>query len=226
MRFLDLVGRPPPGAPRFLRLITDSPAVTEARLLEWNAFADDEGVTALFHVAGDPGAFREQLQDSSFIAEFELTPVSPDRFYVLIVGRPAEAPPLRAILDAIGRLGLVLLTPVVYRDGRAHIRLAGEQAVLQSLVEALPATFDVTVRRIGTFPDARTVPASALSPRQRAAVEAALEVGYYETPRAATHADVADRLDCASNTASVHLQKAEAKLIRAAMAGWPDAGRG
>ncbi|MFB6270785.1 MAG: helix-turn-helix domain-containing protein, partial [Halobacterium sp.] len=52
---------------------------------------------------------------------------------------------------------------------------------------------------------------------QREAVEAALELGYYDDPRAATQADVADRLDCAASTAGDHLRKAEAKLVRAGM---------
>lgn len=219
MRYVELVGRPPPGAPRFLEVITGSAAVREARLLEWNAFADEVGVTALYRVDGDPDAFVEELVGSSFVDSFELTRVAPSRFYVLVVGRSSETPALRAIFHAITRLELVLLTPVVYRGGRAHIRIAGEQSVLQSLVEALPEAFDVAVREIGTFPDERTAPASALSPRQREALEAALEAGYYETPREATHADVAERLDCAANTATVHLQKAEAKLVRSVIGG-------
>jgi predicted DNA binding protein len=56
-----------------------------------------------------------------------------------------------------------------------------------------------------------------LSDRQREAVTVALELGYYNQPRGATHEDVAAELDCAPPTASDHLQKAEATIIRAAM---------
>ncbi|MFC6963264.1 helix-turn-helix domain-containing protein [Halocatena marina] len=56
-------------------------------------------------------------------------------------------------------------------------------------------------------------PVSGLSDRQRAALLAAFDLGYYEQPRQATHKDVAARLDCAPNTASEHLQKAEMKVI-------------
>jgi predicted DNA binding protein len=38
-------------------------------------------------------------------------------------------------------------------------------------------------------------------------------LGYYETPREATHEDVAAELECAPNTATEHLQKGEAKLV-------------
>lgn len=63
------------------------------------------------------------------------------------------------------------------------------------------------------FPSADVNPATTLSERQREALRAALELGYYDTPREATHADVAAELDCAPNTASEHLQKGEAKLV-------------
>jgi len=41
--------------------------------------------------------------------------------------------------------------------------------------------------------------------------------GVLRDPREATYADVAERLDCAPKTATEHLQKAEAKLVRNAM---------
>lgn len=62
-----------------------------------------------------------------------------------------------------------------------------------------------------------TAPTSLLSERQCAAVNVALELGYYESPRNVTHADIADRLGCAPNTVTEHLQKAEAKLVRTAL---------
>jgi predicted DNA binding protein len=56
-----------------------------------------------------------------------------------------------------------------------------------------------------------------LSDRQQAALETALELGYYNQPREATHEDIARELGCAANTATTHLQKGEAKLVRAVM---------
>jgi predicted DNA binding protein len=60
-----------------------------------------------------------------------------------------------------------------------------------------------------------------LSDRQREALEVAVELGYYDTPREATHTDIAAELDCAPNTASDHLQKGEAKLVRAGLTAFP-----
>jgi len=216
MRYLELVGRPPSTAPRFFRLVADSAHVEEARLLEWNPSTED-ALTGLYVVDGDADAFRAEVEDASVVVEFELARVDEGRFYLLVVGRPSAAPLFRQVLDAVTRMGLIVVTPVVYREGTVRFRIVGATEVLQSMVEAVPPGFDVEIHEIGTFPDASTAPETALSERQRVAVTAALELGYYEVPRQATHADVAERLGCAPNTATEHLQKAEAKLVRNAM---------
>jgi predicted DNA binding protein len=216
MRYLELLGRPPSAAPRFFRLVADSTHVEEARLLEWNPSTED-ALTALYVIDGDADAFRGELDDASVIVEFELTRVDDGRFYLLVVGRPSAAPLFQQVIDAVTRKGLIVATPVVYREGTVRFRIVGPTDVLQSMVEAVPPGFEVEIHEIGTFPDAATAPTTALSERQRAAVTTALELGYYETPREATHADVAERLGCAPNTATEHLQKAEAKLVRNAM---------
>jgi predicted DNA binding protein len=55
---------------------------------------------------------------------------------------------------------------------------------------------------------------SLLTDRQREAVEAANDLGYYEIPREASQEDVAERIGCAASTAAEHLRKAETKLLR------------
>jgi len=216
MRYLELVGSPPPGAPRFFRLVADSPHVDEARLLEWNASTAD-ALTVLYAMDGDADAFVSELGESSIIVKFELSRIGEDRFYVLAVGRPSEAPLFQRVIDAITQMGLIVVTPVVYSEGKVHFRIVGESAVLQSMIDAIPSGFDVDIHEIGTFPDGTTAPTTVLSDRQRAAVNVALELGYYESPRNVTHADIADRLGCAPNTVTEHLQKAEAKLVRIAL---------
>nr|WP_276252178.1 helix-turn-helix domain-containing protein [Halomicroarcula sp. SHR3] len=43
-------------------------------------------------------------------------------------------------------------------------------------------------------------------------------MGYYDQPRGATQADVAEVLDCSPQTAGTHLRKAESKVMRAVLA--------
>lgn len=55
--------------------------------------------------------------------------------------------------------------------------------------------------------------AGLLSPEEREAVAAAVDAGYYGTPRNATVADLADRLDTPHSTVQYRLQRAEEKVM-------------
>lgn len=134
---------------------------------------------------------------------------------LLVTVRPDASPLSAAVFRALTRTGLVVDLPVVYREGSVHATFVGEAGALQSALDAFPSAVTVDVEEVGAFGGGN--PASALSDRQREAVLAGLELGYYTVPRQATHRDVAARLGCAPSTASEHLQKAEAKLVRVAM---------
>ncbi|PSP78776.1 hypothetical protein BRC81_07060 [Halobacteriales archaeon QS_1_68_20] len=131
--------------------------------------------------------------------------------------RPLETPLFEAIHRAGPLARFVLRTPMVYRDGTMYGRAVGDPDPLQRALDDAPDAIDVQIEEIGRFRGGLEEPASTLSERQREAVETTLELGYYDQPRGATHGDVAAELGCAPQTASDHLQKAEAKLVRAAM---------
>lgn len=91
--------------------------------------------------------------------------------------------------------------------------------------------FDQVRDAIGTFADLETVRISpltealpdqsgfgtALPPEQRAALHAAVNRGYYETPREITVAELATELDIPRSTLSYRLRSAEAKLAKSAL---------
>jgi predicted DNA binding protein len=129
--------------------------------------------------------------------------------------RDAEVPIFGGSARAIDRTGLVVRRPLVYRDGCIHGHIVGDAETLQATLDQLPDSITVDIDAIQQYPSADVNPVQSLSERQREAVETALELGYYETPRTATQDAVAAELGCAANTASEHLRKAEAKLVRA-----------
>ncbi|ERG88722.1 MAG: putative DNA binding protein [halophilic archaeon J07HX5] len=55
---------------------------------------------------------------------------------------------------------------------------------------------------------------SAITAKQRRALEAAIEAGYYETPRTASLGDVADRLSVSTSAVSQRLNAAETTLVK------------
>lgn len=224
MKSLRLTAQPDPAvAPDLFHLVADSDHVRETRLVGWN-LAGDAGVTLLFAVEGDIEGMRADLPDIAAVATVDTAPLSAERFALLVRLDAAATAVFGDIVAALRQSGLVVVTPVVYRDGEVHARIVGETAAVQAFVDAVPPMVDVAVHEIGSGGVDPTAPATALSTRQREAVLAALELGYYDSPKRATHEDVARALDCAPSTASEHLQRAEAKLVRGAMLGGFDAG--
>lgn len=219
MKYLRVTVRPPPElAPQAFRLLAMSDHVDRARALALNVSAAP-GATALFHVEGEDEALLEGFADAPEVDDAEAVPASVGGFYVLLSLNVGEVPFLAPAFETVARERLVVLPPVVYGDGGVTARLVGAAETITDIVETLPDAVDLEVHEVGERRLAASSIAAVLSDRQREAVLAALDLGYYDQPRQATHEDVAEALDCAPSTASEHLHKAEAKLVRAAFAG-------
>ncbi|MEF8825649.1 MAG: helix-turn-helix domain-containing protein [Halapricum sp.] len=222
MKYLRVEATPDPAAtPPFFELIADAPFVTETRLVDWN-LGDIDNPTVLFSVTGDIDRFRAQIAETQVLQQWDLTPIDDETFYLYLQVDPP--PLLEAVMGVFTMEGLVVVKPLVYRDGSVRARLVAESAVLRTAFESAPEVVDLDIRAIGAYDGGRIDPAASLTDRQRGALEAALDLGYFEQPRSATQADVADRLDCSSSTASEHLRKAQATIVRQAMA-WKSSGR-
>lgn len=213
MQYVQVANTPDPdNTPEIFDLLARSTSVTETRLYEWN-FSVDRNVTGLFEVIGDQDYFEAELSELACIRWYDIIPAGDRRFNLLMVLEPGDVPLLSKGLEKLTQQRLIVMKPVLYRNGRIHAQIVGTSSVLQSAISELPPEVNVSVERIGVFNQSRERPLSELSDRQQKALLVAFELGYYETPRAVTHADIAERLDCASNTASEHLQKAESKII-------------
>lgn len=92
--------------------------------------------------------------------------------------------------------------------------------LMEDFVEAFPGASVA-----GSRPQSRVAPADdrrelwpalreSLTPRQREAIEAASEAGYYEWPRETTAEALADDMDVTPPTFSEHLRCAEQKLVQ------------
>lgn len=217
MKYVRLVARPDlAAAPRLFRLAAAAPYVEETRLLAWNLATGDR-LTALGDVHGDGARLAREVGEEDPVQRVSHTRVGPERHVLLLdVARGAVAM-LEAVLGSFTRDQLIVVKPVVYRDGAVHVRFVGAADAVQGAVDELPDLIDVDVREVGDYHPAAGRAGAALSERQREAIAVAQSIGYYERPRRATHADVAAELGCAPSTASEHLQRAEAKLVRRAL---------
>jgi len=214
MKYAQIVGRPTVDEmPKFYELLADSPCVREALMYDSNNTGSVRPV-ALYEVHGDIERFRKRLEEAPEVQEATTTPISDRRFNLLVVLDLTEASVIEDVLKAVTTEGLIVAKPVVYRNGEVHARIVGSSSTLQKAVEEFPSEIDLDIVSVGEFNRSRESPVSVLSDRQREALFAALDHGYYEQPRRSTHEDVAASLGCEPNTASEHLQKAESKILK------------
>lgn len=216
MRYLRITGEPDLEiVPDTFRIITASEHVREARLEAFNI--GGSAVHFLYRIDGDLEAARAALAETDEVTAVSANRIDGSTGHLLLRLDPAETAIGEHLFGLLEDSGLLVLTPAVYREGTVQAAFVGENAAIQAVMDHLPPAFDVVVKELtGSVPRQETA-ADRLSERQREAVRAALDLGYYDQPRRATHGDVAERLGCAPSTASEHLRKAEAALVRAAI---------
>lgn len=178
--------------------------------------SDQSRPAFLFEVTGDREQFRERLDGSEWVRHYDIAPIDERRFFLHL---QAEARSIaREVFAAMTWESVIVVPPITYRDGCVYGGILGDPADLQGTLDALPDLSNARVEEVSSVVPTPGSLASKLSDRQREALQAASALGYYENPRRATQADVAERLGCAPSTAGEHLRKAEAKLVDAVVA--------
>lgn len=181
-------------------------------VLNWNAAS--RPAAFLLRVYGDTGAFEAMVDADPVVEAYELAAETEQSSLCYLVGEASSG--TQAVFAHFGSGSLLTVPPVEWRDdGTCSFALFGTRADVQAAVEDPPPGVSVTVESVGGNRLAPEAIRQRLSPRQREAVEAALALGYYDEPRAATTEDLGRALDCAPSTAATHLRKAESRLLRA-----------
>ena len=187
------------------RAVRTTTGVSRAELLIWGPTGR---VTSLLWFDCDPDVARELLgavdaATTELIGEDGGT-------YAFLEQETYELD--TAVLGVVADAQVVFLPPVVFSEsGVATVEAVGSRAALGRLYEALDERVPTTIQRVRPFERGRT--SGPLTDRQRAALEAATAVGYYDVPRTGSVADVAAELDCAHSTAGELLRRAEAALV-------------
>jgi predicted DNA binding protein len=98
-------------------------------------------------------------------------------------------------------------------DGSYVVTLIGEDAAFTEAFASLPDEVGIEVVEAGEYhADPREL-FDCLTDRQQEVLEAAVRQGYYESPREATHEDIAAALDCTPGTVGEHLRKIESRVF-------------
>ena len=191
-------------------LWTNAPFIERATALQWNFTGDALGI--LHYAVGDVDAFEAAVEAIPEVIGYEVVRAGEDAFYVYI--RDATTDALGDLFGPITRGGLVVVPPIRYHeDGTVTFSLFGPDEEIGAAIETVPSPVDVTIEEVGGLAATTAAVETHLSDRQQEAIEAAVELGYYEIPREASHTEVAEALDCAPSTAAEHLRKAESKVL-------------
>jgi len=220
MRYLEVsVDQSADERNRMHQFVVDHDAYEISRLLHRDRYAADEHAM-VFHVEGPRGPYERALAGSDAVHDYAISDCTDESFYLYV--RAALAGDDRTFADAFSQPGLVVVPPVEYRaDGTVRLTAVGPADAVQSAVDGVPDRMGVDVRSVGTFDAGRLDARLELTQRQFEAVAAAVEAGYYATPRSATLDDVASRLDCSTGTAGELLRRAERTVMADLVAGGP-----
>lgn len=189
------------------RRIVDGTEVSRADLLMWGPMTT---ISTLLWIDGPPDVATDVLDAVDSTTATNLV-AGDDGTYAFVHQTEYEFPD--RLLELVAESRVVYLPPIrFYQDGTVQFEVTGEAALLAAFSDELADLAEVTIERVREF-DRWGSPAT-LTERQEAALDAAVDVGYYHIPRSGDVEAVAERLDCASSTAGELLRKAESSVIR------------
>lgn len=196
--------------------LASDPSVTPRAVHHVNVL-DDGTAFLLEEYGGDAVRAEEIVREQPDILAFDISPTD-DGFFIYTRLRLTGA-----VADLLGLLQeheTIAETPMAFtREGALRVQFIGEEEALRAVLSELPDEVDIDVERIGTHdPDSEGL-FSLLTERQREVLELAMRCGYYETPRRATHGDIARELDVSAETVGEHLRKAESSVLSTVLPG-------
>jgi len=170
------------------------------------AFSDDGEGVALLELSGpDVVEVLQEMHDEDSVLSLE--PLERDDDSVLVQFETDE--PL--LLVTLREAGLPLEPPLELTGGKASLEVVAPHSKLSDLQEQLDAFgMEFEVGYLYESGDSKRL----LTPRQQELLVAAIEAGYYDTPRECTLTELANEMDTAKSTLSETLHRAEETAIK------------
>ncbi|MFB6072254.1 MAG: helix-turn-helix domain-containing protein [Halobacterium sp.] len=193
------------------REVVDRDAVTRADLLTWGPVG---AATSLTWLDADRGTVRAVLDGVDPVADASLVAGDGGTYAFL---RQTEYGFADDLLDLVTAADVAFPPPLSFcADETARFEAVGESDAIAAFYDDLARFLDVSIEAVHDF--RRGGAPAAVTARQREALAAAVDAGYYDVPRSASVADVAAELDCSTSTAGELLRKAESRVLRDAVA--------
>ena len=103
------------------------------------------------------------------------------------------------------------MLPFAVREGKVRVTLVGDDEQVKAFLENREVNYKVVSLTDAKF--SLNSPVSRLTEKQQEAISLAFRLGYFDTPRKVSAAELAEKLGLASSTLAVHLRRAERRLL-------------
>lgn len=195
-------------------VLTDAGPIERVKLLHVRLQADDS-VVGLYNGVGDRNSLAATLDARDEVLDHDVFGMD-DAIYAYVHLEPGQ--PVVDLLSIVEEYRLILETPMEFTGDGLTLTVLGESGIERAAIQSIPDEIDVEIHRLGEYtPEAEGL-LEVLTDRQLEVLEMAIQVGYYDVPRGATHDEVAAALDCAPSTASEHLRRVESRIMTSLVA--------
>jgi hypothetical protein len=214
MRYVRLRVRPTEGEgfhPLGEALSAD-PSVERGKIYRVDLLEDGTALL-LAEARGDVDRYREILTDSDHVVDFSITRGEEDGWwYSYTHFEPNEVN--ERMLEMKYEMELAMEMPIeIEPDGSMVFTLVGPEEGFAAAPPTDVEGYEMEIVETGDHhPDVGDLFLS-LTERQREVLAAAVDLGYYDDPRAATHEDIAAAVDAAPSTVGEHLRKVESRVF-------------
>ena len=222
MRYLTVLVHPSEGGSfhPLGKQLTDESSITREAIHRVTLL--DDGTVLLFaEGSGDREQYEMIMRDSPFVVDYLVA--GEDHWMAVSQFKPTDV--TRRALELQRESNIVIETPIRFTaDGSLQVTYLGTdegfQRLFQDAIEKNGIAFEVIEN--GDYKPDESSFTRQLTARQREVLEAAVDVGYYSTPRQATHADIAAVVGIAPTTVGEHLRKVEEHVFDAITRGSRD----
>lgn len=173
----------------------------------------DETLAMLGEVRGDAERYREILESADSVLKCVVSAdADDDRAIGYSHIRPNER--TLELFERQRASPFVVEMPIeVTADGGHRHTLVGDADAFDGSSLDLPEGLEGEIEAVGDYrPDTGTLFGS-LTAREREVLSVAVDCGYYESPREATHDDLAAELGISASAVGRHLQRIESKVF-------------
>ncbi|WP_415380265.1 helix-turn-helix domain-containing protein [Halosimplex sp. TS25] len=189
--------------------VSDEPAITPGPIHQLELIDGETGVS-LSEIRDGIDRYSEILRDSPHVIEHTTT--GADRGFVYTHFELDDL--TRRLMRYRRSSDLMVEMPIESAaEGGVVVTLVGEEQAFTDAFDAIPEGVTIEVVGTGSYDPGVRQLFGRLTARQREVLETAVRAGYYDDPRRATHADLAERLDVSPATVGEHLRKIESRVF-------------